>query len=302
MTKRILLGLTNSFGDFLGMASPYTIRLKLNMKKLFEEDVPLGWDDDIPTNLRDNWIELIVETLIAGYVSFARSTRPENATGGPTVVGFGDGAFAAYAAAVYLVWRIACQHGNSCLGHYSSSLLCAKCRVTPLRGFTIPRSELSGGVLVTRVVLAVVKALSKMEEKPVSSIILLDSECTISTLEENARKLKPFFHNRRGEMLDNMDQIRSICSLEDVHHVSGKMNPADIATRGNTKIEDIGPGSFWQTGPSFLCSPRAEWPVTRDFIRVEIPDDEKRHPGHWTACYSHIQSSCCEAEKDWQEP
>jgi hypothetical protein len=133
--------------------------------------------------------------------------------------------------------------------------------------------------LVTRVVLAVVKALSKMEEKPVSSIILLDSECTISTLEENARKLKPFFHNRRGEMLDNMDQIRSICSLEDVHHVSGKMNPADIATRGNTKIEDIGPGSFWQTGPSFLCSPRAEWPVTREFIRVEIPDDEKRHPG-----------------------
>ena len=279
MTKRILLGLTNSFGDFLGIASPYTIRLKLNMKKLFEEDVPLSWDDDIPVNLRDDWIELIVETLVAGYLSFARSTRPDNATGGPTVVGFGDGAFAAYAAAVYLVWRISCQHEDGCQGHFSSTLLCAKCRVTPLRGFTIPRSELSGGVLVTRLVLAVVKALSRMEEKPVSSIILLDSECTISTLEENARKLKPFFHNRRGEMLDNMDHIRSICSLEDVHHVSGKMNPADLATRGNTKIEDIGPGSFWQAGPTFLCSPRAEWPVTREFIRVEIPDDEKRHPG-----------------------
>ena len=109
MTKRILLGLTNSFGDFLGMAIPYTIRLKLNMKKLFEEDVPLSWDDDIPANLRNDWIELIVETLVAGYLSFARSTRPDNATGGPTVVGFGDGAFAAYAAAAYLVWRIARQ-------------------------------------------------------------------------------------------------------------------------------------------------------------------------------------------------
>ena len=39
MTKRVLIGVTNSFGDFLGIASPYTIRLKLNMKKLFEEEV-----------------------------------------------------------------------------------------------------------------------------------------------------------------------------------------------------------------------------------------------------------------------
>jgi hypothetical protein len=44
-------------------------------------------------------------------------------------------------------------------------------------------------------------------------------------------------------------------------------------------LEDIGPGSFWQTGPSFLCSPRAEWPVTRDFVRTDIPDEERRQPG-----------------------
>ena len=65
MTKRILLGLTNSFGDFLGIASPYTIRLKLNMKKLFEVDVPLRWDDDIPQGLRDKWVQLVEEALVA---------------------------------------------------------------------------------------------------------------------------------------------------------------------------------------------------------------------------------------------
>ena len=277
MTKRILLGLTNSFGDFLGIASPYTIRLKLNMKKLFEVDIPLGWDDDIPQELRDKWVELVVEALVAEFMSFGRSTRPANAIGGPTVVGFGDGAFAAFAAVIYLVWEVSCQLGEDCDGHFSSAILCAKCKVTPLRGFTIPRSELSGGVLVSRLVLAVVKALSKLEEKPVNSIILLDSMCTISTLEENARKLKPFFHNRRGEILNNMDQIRNFCPIENLHHVSGKLNPADIATRGNSRIEDIGPDSFWQTGPDFLCSPRSKWLVTKDFIRVEVPDDEKRH-------------------------
>ena len=277
MTKRLLLGVTNSFGDFLGMASPFTIKLKLNMKKIFEQDSPLGWDEDIPAGLRESWIQLIVEALLAGGLSFPRSTRPHDVVGGPMVVGFGDGAFAAYAAAVYLVWRLPCDHGEECQGHFSSSLLVAKCRVTPLRGFTVPRSELSGGLLVSRLVLTAVLALSRLDEKPTSSVILLDSTCTISSLEENARKLKPFFHNRRGEMLENMDKVREVCSMEEVHHVSGKLNPADVATRANTKIEDIGPGSFWQTGPTFLCTPREHWPVTRDFVRVDIPDDEKRH-------------------------
>ena len=249
------------------------------MKKLFELDSPLGWDDDIPAGLRDSWVTLIVEALLAGYLYFSRSTRPDNAEGGPVVVGFGDGAFAAYAAAVYLVWRIACAHGESCHGHFSSSLLCAKSRVTPLRGFTIPRSELSGGLLASRLVMATVLALSKMEDKPVSSIILLDSTCSIISLEEIARKLKPFFYNRRGEIFENMDKVREVCAIEDVHHVSGKLNPADIATRGNSSLEDIGPGSLWQTGPNFLCSPRDQWPVTRDFVRVEIPDEERRQPG-----------------------
>ena len=36
MTKRNLLGITNSFGDFLGMAEPFVIRFRLLMKELFD--------------------------------------------------------------------------------------------------------------------------------------------------------------------------------------------------------------------------------------------------------------------------
>ena len=74
----------------------------------------------------------------------------------------------------------------------------------------------------------------------------------------SAKKLKPFFHNRRGEILENLDLISGICPIEQVHHVSGSLNPADIATRGDTKLNEIGPGSLWQCGPSFLCSLRAD--------------------------------------------
>ena len=99
---------------------------------------------------------------------------------------------------------------------------------------------MSGGVLTSRLVYATVKALSKLKEPPTSAIILLDSECTISSLEVSAKKLKPFFHNRRGEMIENMELVNDICPMEDVHHVSGSLNPADVATRGDTKLEDIG--------------------------------------------------------------
>ena len=46
LSKRILLGVTNSFGDFLGIASPFTIRFKDEMRKLFLLEEPLNWDDE----------------------------------------------------------------------------------------------------------------------------------------------------------------------------------------------------------------------------------------------------------------
>ena len=74
-----------------------------------------------------------------------------------------------------------------------------------------------------------------------------------------------------------MEEIRKLVTLEDISYVPGELNPADIATRGDTRLEDIGPLSPWQTGPQFLSLPRDQWPVTRDFIRCPIPDEEKRH-------------------------
>ena len=278
MTKRILLGLVNSPGDFLGIASPFTIRLKLNMKKLFELDKPLSWDDEIPDQLREGWINLITEALENPILYFTRTTRPNyEVIEAIYIVGFADGSFAAFAACVYLVWEEKpCQKGSSHV-RYFAQLLCSKCRVTPLDGFTIPRSELSGAVLLSRLMFTVIRALIKLGIPILGSIMLLDSTCSISTLEENARKLKPFFHNRRAEILDNIAEIRKLCPMEDVHFVPGKLNPADIATRGNTKITEMGPGSVWQSGPDFLCSPRSEWPITRDFIKEDVPDCEKRN-------------------------
>ena len=76
---------------------------------------------------------------------FPRSTRPLNATGkGPMLIGTGDGAIPGFGGNVYIRWPIKCTHDYNCNGRgdYCASLLISKGRVCPLRGYTIPRSEL----------------------------------------------------------------------------------------------------------------------------------------------------------------
>ena len=84
-------------------------------------------------------------------------------------------------------------------------------------------------------------------------------------------------HSRKEqEELENMTEMRKYCPVEDIHYVARELNPADVGTRGFAKVADLGPDSFWQRGPAFLCSRRDLWPVSRDFVREEVPDDEVR--------------------------
>ena len=169
------------------------------------------------------------------------------------------------------------QHEEQVEGHYSAHLVLAKGRVTPLRGYTIPRSELSAGVVTSRMIYRVVKSLQTSGFPPFSGIMLLDSECTISSLELSSSSLKPFFKNRRAEIIDNLEMSSKLCPMEQVHWVSSENNVADLLTRGEAKLEDIGPDSIWMRGPTFLSSRRGLWPVHRDFVRQSLPDEEVKN-------------------------
>ena len=246
------------------------------MKNLFDRDVPLGWDEPISDLEKNDWLELLREAVSAGGLKFSRKTRPDDATSGPYVVGFGDGAFPAFCGVVYLVWRSSGKSEEE-EPKFSSYLAIGKARITPLRGYTIPRSEICGAVLASRLILRVVQSLQTLDMPPVRACLILDSECTISCLESRTSLLKPFLHNRRAEILDNMEKIRKYCPMEDVQHVAGILNPADLPTRG-VKLDEIGIGSLWQSGAEFLSLPRSQWPVSREFVRPDLPQDEVRSP------------------------
>ena len=74
--------------------------------------------------------------------------------------------------------------------------------------------------------------------------------------------------------MKNMRDLRKICPTDEVYNVSSSLKAADLATRPVVMLAELGPGSIWQQGPSFLCLMRYLWPVTRDFLITELPDEE----------------------------
>ena len=158
-----------------------------------------------------------------------------------------------------------------------SKLICACPKLGYVHsGYTVPRSELCGALIVSRLLVAVVSALYKLEEYPTRVVMCLDSRCIICALEMRSSKLLPFFQNRLAEINENLDLIAKRYDVEPVQWVQSEQNPADLLTRGTASIKDIGPGSFHQKGPNFISFPRDKWPVSRSFVPVEIPGDEVR--------------------------
>ena len=290
LTKRICLGITNGFFDFLGISCPFILRFKLLMRELFEHHCKtLDWGDEVSVKFADSMKSLIAEAVMSDSLCFPRSVRPENAVDAPLVVEFSDGALPAFSATVYLRWRIQCQHKSldctDCHELFSARLLWAKARVTPVNGYSVPRSELSAKVLGSRMALTTVRALhSEPSMAPKCVIMLADSKCTISAVDTTSRALKPFFSNRVSEILENMGEMEKLCDVEKIQYVPGALNPADLATRGSVKVSDLGPDSFWQLGPSFLCLRRELWPISRDFIGNSVPEEELRGKEVFLSC------------------
>ena len=194
-------------------------------------------------------------------------------------MGYWDGSLLAYAALLYIRWLL-----NTNPPSWKASLLCAKVRVTPISGLTAPKTELNGSVVQGRVI---DNAIPSLPEKPCRVTMIGDSECTISVLESVTAVLGPYFANRILELestrngwgdlnqdaemketpLDIVLAENNATLVDPVYYTTGDLNIADMANRGKVTIKDVGYGSMWQTGPSYLKESRETWPVSREFLK-----------------------------------
>ena len=85
-------------------------------------------------------------------------------------------------------------------------------------------------------------------------------------------------HARLSEIHNLREKIAMRTHLEDVFHVASSENIADICTRRESNLKEIGFNSAWQTGPNWLKEPCYNWPCNRDFTFKELPTEETKTP------------------------
>ena len=117
-TRRILLGIVNSCYDPLGLLAPITIQMKIEMRKLYNKEINLGWDHPVPPHLKQYWIKILQLVKESEAVRFSRCIRPKNAVGDPDLVIYSE----AMCTTAHVRWKLE-------PGTYSCHLWAAKTRV-----------------------------------------------------------------------------------------------------------------------------------------------------------------------------
>ena len=236
-TKRNLLKIVSSFCDLIGLIQPILISLKILLQEAHR--LKLGWDDEFCGEIKEAWERNLRE--IDELVNVNVDRRFESSSDEDPIVcrelhGFSDASKSGFGACVYV--RSFCRSGK-----VTVRLLTAKSRVAPLKTETIPRLELLGNLLLSRLITSVKNALKNCVNFD-KIYLWTDSKVTLSWIKAIDKEFKTFLENRLREIRNNTD-------VENWSYCPTEFNPADLMTRvGITKnfIEN----KLWWEGPEFL--------------------------------------------------
>ena len=236
-TKRNVIGLAAQFFDPLGVISPVTVQFKLLFQNICVKNV--SWDEPLPCELLERW-----EKLLDGLKQVHSITIPRCYFSNWTscsLRGFCDASQHAYAAVVYL-WI---ETDGSCY----SKLVVAKTRVCPLQKHSIPRLELLGALLLSRLLSWAHSAL-RVELRLEPSICYTDSIVVLYWIKRVDKEWKQFVENR-------VTEIRRLAPAVWWQHCPGADNPADMPSRGMDPLQLVN-NPLWFNGPRWLCESSSE--------------------------------------------
>ena len=160
---------------------------------------------------------------------------------GTDLHGFSDASEPAHAAAVYTV-----LHTSEGI---SARLITAKAKVAPIKVLSLPRLELCGAHLLSRLISYILESLDR---KPVAIQCWTDSEIVLVWLQAHPSRWKSFVANRVSEIVLSLPTTTwsHMCSAE---------NPADLGPHGVSSVQLASLDLWWQ-GSVWLKHPRDKWP------------------------------------------
>ncbi|XP_030753181.1 uncharacterized protein LOC115880184 [Sitophilus oryzae] len=233
-TKRNILSDIARVYDPLGFLTPVTLFSRLLIQKLWS--LNLDWDDVPPAHILKRWNDYNSQLSELSALRIPRCIFSETYEY-VDLCGFCDGSQHAYAACVYV--RIVSQN------RISTILLAAKSKVAPLKTQSIPRLELCGALLLTRLIHFVIKSLATtLTFKNIFTFT--DSLNVLHWLHASPHRFKPFIANRIAIIQELPNSIWL--------HVATENNAADPASRGLLPLDFVKCSSWW-TGPDFIKLP-----------------------------------------------
>ena len=252
-TKRNVLRISASFYDPLGVIVPITTKVKYIFQLCCQ--LKSDWDDPITGEPLKQWKELLQQLETLQTFEIPRYTfvnEPRHNILSYELHGFCDSSIIAYASAIYIKIR-------TTLG-IRASLLTAKTKIAPLKCHSVPRLELLGCLLLSKLVKQVLYATTeRLKFDRVCS--WSDSEVALCWLKNKLKQWRPWVENR-------VVKVRAVLPPESWFHVATDENPSDIPTRPD-RLHDM-KNSLWLNGPEFLCD---EGFVPTVFDKNELSED-----------------------------
>lgn len=249
-TKRQILSKVATLFDPAGWLAPIIIQAKILLQQLWLEGS--DWDTNVkPTSLQ-KWNKFLEnlpdleEIKIPRWLHFA----PENKS---TLHGFCDASENAYCAVIYV-------RSTDMSGRVSANLLVSKTKVAPLQKTSLPRLELCGAVLLSKLIKNVLKNIN-FEPKEIT--LWSDSSIVLAWLDKPPHVWKTYVANRVSEIRQNVSNATW-------RHVPSASNPADLGTRGCTPKE-LKVNALWWKGPEWLIQEPSHWPLNQ-IARILAPE------------------------------
>lgn len=268
--KRTILSTIAQVFDPLGLINPCMLQAKLILQTLWAKNI--SWDDQLPAEVESQWHDFIKYLPEITNIEIPRRVLCDSYVK-VELHAFCDASIKAYAACIYL-------RSVSNTGNVQAQLLLAKSRVAPLKQkLTMPRLELCGALLATKLMKKVVDSLRLKID---SQIYWCDSTIVLGWIKTCKLKLKQFVYNRINEITNNSDP-------NSWNYVPTYMNPADIGSRG-LNASQLQASLLWWGGPHFLHQLDMQGPKQPQNINVAILPEIK-YQCHLSTDESHCHNN-----------
>ncbi|GFY01615.1 integrase catalytic domain-containing protein [Trichonephila clavipes] len=254
LTKRRILSESSKIFDPLGLLSPCTVFMKIFYQKLWLTKT--DWDSPIPQQLTEDWLRFQKAFNAINYLTVPRWVilTADNIV---ELHVFADASSLAYAAAIY------CRQKHN--GKIKVQLLVSKTKVALVKQVSIPRLELCGAHLLSKLFKSVLRTLKYYT---FDVFAWTDSKIVLSWLSGHPRQWKTFVANRTSEIIE-------VLPTKHWRHVPSKENPADIASRG-IDPKCLPDCKLWWQGPPWLRLETSSWPKAESSCDEASDEEEIR--------------------------